>query len=91
MELIVESDDGRVLGSCDLDCTRWQLVGDHFENIRPITVTITTAGTYGCVYIRCSNGRINNDTYERHGYLQVGYRVSVRAHGLKIISFFGSE
>lgn len=88
MELIVESDDGRVLGSCDLDFTRWELIGDHFENLRPVTVTITVAGKFGNIYIENGNKRINGTYGPQYGYLGLGFTVRMKARNLKITPSF---
>ena len=88
MELIVESDGGRVLGSCDLDFTRWELVGDHFENLRSITVTITAAGKFGNMYIKIGNKRMNGSYGPQYGYLGLGFRVRVMARSFKLTPSF---
>ena len=84
MELIVESDDGRVLGSCDLDCTHWQLVDNHFENLRAVTVTITAAGKFGNMYIKIGNKYMKGSYGPQLGYLGLGFTVYAKAHNLKI-------
>ena len=84
MELIIESDDGRVLGSRDLDGSRWEQVGDHFENLQVVAVDITAAGTFGEMYIKNGNQRIGGEHYRVGSRLDIGGAIIMPINNLKL-------
>ena len=83
MELVVESDDGRILGSRNLKGSRWERVGDHFENLQVISVAIAVGGIFGSLYIENDNKRICGEQ-KPLGYLKPGSEVLMAPHKLKL-------
>lgn len=61
MELVVEDEDGRVLGERDLEGSRWEQRRNHFTNLQDVTVPISVRGSgRGSAYIRNGNQRIGS-------------------------------
>jgi hypothetical protein len=84
MELIVEDREGRALGQRDLEGSRWELVGNHFENVQDIAVAITIAGHFGNMYIKNGNDRIGGDTNMPGRSLNPGHQIVIEAGKLSL-------
>jgi hypothetical protein len=87
MELIVEDKEGRILGRRDLEGSRWEQVGDHFENVQDVAVMITKGGYFADMYIKNGNERIGSDTINMMTHaLGPGFQVNMAA-GKVALSF----
>lgn len=84
MKLVIEGKDGRVLGSRDLEGSRWEQVDNHFTNVQDVAVQIDKGGDFGNMYIEVGNGRIGNDQATVSGRLDVGSAVHMASHAMRL-------
>jgi hypothetical protein len=83
MELVVEDQDGYILGSRDLEGSRWEQIGQHFINLQEIVVAIAASGTFGTMYIKNGNERIGGAS-RLTGQLHQGSEVRIPIGGMPL-------
>lgn len=84
MKLVIEDKDGRIIGSRDLEGSRWEQVDNHFTNVQDIAMQIDKSGYFGDMYIEVGNGRISNDQAWSGRLLDVGSAVHMAAHSMRL-------
>jgi hypothetical protein len=76
MRLVLEDAEQRVLGSADLEGSRWEQVGQYFEPLQSIGIRIQRSGVLKLSYIEVGNSRVYGEVLVP-GALQEGSTIII--------------